>query len=339
MATNINRDQLAKALGGDPRLIRQIELLAAQSTSTPTQLQDIALASEAAAARAGAALSGVARVAEELAPLATAPAKPNQTSAVDYLDFRTSQNPAMQPGRAAWNGDDGTLNVGLLGGSVLQLGQEVTFYAKNTSGTAIANGTPCMFTGTVGASGHLEFGPAVSDGSVSAEYMMGVATQDIAHNAWGYITSFGLVRGWNTSGAPYGETWADGDLLYFDPATPGTWTNVRPSAPAIKAPVAVVVNAATGGSGTAFVRMRTDMIMGGLHDVHAPSPASGHILIYDAVQARWESATITAGSNITITNSAGGITIASSTSGVSGTFTSADGKTITVTNGLITAIV
>jgi hypothetical protein len=247
---------------------------------------------------------------------------------------------AYTPGVLAWNDDDGTLDVGLYGGAVLQTGQETLYYAKNTSGNLIANGTPVMFTGTVGSSGKLTFGLAVADGSVPSEYMMGVATQDIDNNEFGYITDFGLVRGFNTSGSPYGETWADGDLLYFDPATPGTWTKFQPAAPNIAEPVAVVVNAGSGGSGSIFVRMKVSERLNTLQDVFingTGTPLAGEVLIYDATQARWENHHLTAGANIAITNGDGSIAVA--TTGASGTFTAASGETITVVDGIITSIV
>jgi hypothetical protein len=232
-----------------------------------------------------------------------------------FIGYSTAPSPPVvyNPGVTAWNVDDGTLDLGLYGGAVLQVGQESLYYAKNTSGSSIPIGTPVMFTGVVGASGKLTFGLAVADGSVPPEYMMGVTTQTVANNDFGYIANFGLVRGFNTTGTPYGETWADGDLLYFDPATPGTWTNIEPVAPNIHVPVAVVVNAASGGAGSIFVRMIQSERLGELQDVYingTGTPVSGQVLIYDAVQQRWENNTLTAGANVTITNGAGSVTIA-----------------------------
>ena len=231
------------------------------------------------------------------------------------ITFNTTASVTPTLGQLSWNNDDGTLDVGLNGGAVLQLGQETLFYAKNTSGSSIPIGTPVMFTGVVGASGKLTFGLAVANGTVPPEYMMGVAAQTIANNDFGYVTSFGLVRGFNTSGTPYGQTWADGDLLYFNPATPGGWTNVEPVAPSIHVPVAVVINAASGGSGSIFVRMTMSQKLGELQDVYingTGTPIAGQTLIYDAAQQRWENNTLTAGANVTITNGNGNITIAAS---------------------------
>lgn len=269
--------------------------------------KDVAINTGNADQKAGQALDTLGRIANALEMLATAPVIQNNNSVVtDYIDLPEDGPHVTQARRVQWNQDDGTMDVGLYGGSVLQVGQELMFYAKNTSGSTIANGTPVMFTGTVGASGKLTFGLAIADGSVPADYMMGVATQDIADNAFGYVTNFGLVRGFNTTGAPYGETWADGDLLYFGATTPGTWTKVQPIAPRIDVPVAVVVNAGSGGSGSIFVRMTVAESLARLQDVYISGLANGDLLQYDSVQQRWENVPASTLPVGTATNLAGG---------------------------------
>lgn len=254
--------------------------------------QDAAINSGAADQKAVQALDTLARIANALEMLATAPVIQNNNSVVtDYIDLPEIGPHVSQARRVQWNQDDGTMDIGQYGGTVLQVGQELQYYAKNTSGGLIANGTPVMFTGTIGSSGKLTFGLAIADGSVLADYMMGVTTQDIADNDFGYVTSFGLVRGFNTTGAPYGQIWNDGDLLYFDPAAPGTWTNVQPQAPNIDVPVAVVVNAGGGGSGSIFVRMTIAESLARLQDVYingTGTPNDFDVLLYDATQSRWE---------------------------------------------------
>lgn len=241
-------------------------------------------------------------------------------------------------GALTWDADRGTFTVTVLNGSTFAIGEDVVYFAKNTSGSTIPLGSPVMFTGAVGASGKLTFGLAVADGSVPADYMMGVTLQPVANNDFGYVKHFGLVRGFRTDGVPQGETWVDGDLLYFDPATPGTWTNIKPVAPNIHDPVAVVVTASSGANGSIFVRMRVSESLTTLQDVYVNgSLSNGKILIYDSGQSRWETNHITAGSNISITNGAGSVTVA--TTGASGSFTAASGQTITVVDGIITSIV
>jgi hypothetical protein len=255
--------------------------------------RDMAVVAGTADQKAVQALDTLGRIANALEMLAAAPVVQNNNSvATDYVDLNEqAPAPVDKVGRAYWNRDDGTMDLDQYGGTVLQVGQELQYYAKNTSGSLIPNGTPVMFTGTVGSSGKLTFGLAVANGSVLADYMMGVTTQSIANNAFGYVTDFGLVRGFNTTGSPYGETWADGDLLYFDPATPGAWTNVQPQAPNIDVPVAVVVNAGSGGSGSIFVRMTVAESLARLQDVYingTGTPNDFDVLLYDATQSRWE---------------------------------------------------
>lgn len=402
---NLTRDQLASFLKNHElikqfeRLIQVVDEVAPSSDTTGISIQagnadaianealaqivrlthDASINSGAADQKAVQALDMLRRIANALEMLATAPVIQNNNSvATDYIDLPEIGPHITQARRVQWNRDDGTMDVGLYGGSVLQVGQETHYYAKNTSGTLIANGTPVMFTGAVGAvgaSGKLTFGLAVADGSVPAEYMMGVATQDVTNNAFGYVTSFGLVRGFNTTGSPYGEVWSDGDLLYFDPAVPGTWTKVKPTAPSIAVPVAVVVNASSGGSGSIFVRMELSMELSTLQDVNVTSLATNDILVYNLANVCWENRTptqardalglgtgnptngqlligngtdfstslLTAGANITITNAAGSITISATVpsppSGATGSFTTVDLKTVTVNNGIITSIV
>jgi hypothetical protein len=333
---NLTRDQLATFLGNH-ELIKQFERLFqiadqvapsidttgisiqagnadASANEALAQIvklaQDAAINSGAADQKAVQALDALGRIANALEMMATAPVIQNNNSVVtDYIDLPEDGPHVTQPRRVQWNRDDGTMDVGLYGGSVLQVGQETMFYSKNTSGSLIPNGTPVMFTGTVGASGKLTFGLAVADGSVPADYMMGVATQDIADNAFGYVTSFGLVRGFNTTGTPYGEVWADGDLLYFDPATPGTWTKVQPIAPSIDVPVAVVVNAGSGGSGSIFVRMTVAESLVRLQDVYISGLANDDMLQYDSLQQRWENvpaSTLAVGTAINLAGGAAG---------------------------------
>lgn len=251
------------------------------------------------------ALDALGRIANALELLATAPSdqpsacvdpllpavQQNNSLVTDYIDLPEIGPHVTLPRRIQWNRDDGTMDVGLYGGSVLQVGQEINYYAKNTSGADIANGTPVMFSGTIGASGKLTIDLAVADGTSPAEYMMGVATQDIADNDFGYVTSFGLVRGFDTTGTPYGEVWADGDLLYFDPATPGTWTKTQPQAPNLNIPVAVVINAGSGGSGSIFVRMDIQDALSRQQDVYINSPHDLDLLQYNSTNNRWQSGT------------------------------------------------
>ena len=229
----------------------------------------------------------------------------------DFVTFDTAAAATVATGRIAWDADMETFHAGLTGAFPLHIGQDVIFLAKNDSGGSVAKGRGVMFAGVVGGSSKLEYTNAVSNGTISHEYIMGIAAQTVANGDFGYIVEFGTVRGFNTTGAnkTVPETWVIGDFLYFDPAYPGELTKVEPQAPAWHSPVAVVTNV-NASSGSVFVRAKTGEKLSELHDVRINGLASGQVLIYDAAQSRWENNTLTAGTSISVTNAAGAITIA-----------------------------
>ena len=58
-------------------------------------------------------------------------------------------------------------------------------------------------------------------------------------------------------------------------------------------------------------QIATEDTIAELNDTNVVSPAAGHVLIYDATSGLWDNNTLTAGTNVTITNADGSITIAS----------------------------
>jgi hypothetical protein len=160
---------------------------------------------------------------------------------VDQIQFDvTAGIEADTAGQLAWNAEDGTLDLGLNGGDVvLQIGQETLYRVKNQTGSTITNGTLVQFAGTVGMSGILLAAPS-DTANISPEFVMGVATEDIADGADGYVTHFGKVRGFDTS------MWSDGDILYADPAVVGGLTNVEPPLPNVQVAAVVTSNVNVG---------------------------------------------------------------------------------------------
>ena len=147
-----------------------------------------------------------------------------------WLTFNTSPSPVPTAvGTLAWDGGT-TLGVQMTANVLGRVNESGYYYIKASS--AITKGDVVMFTGAVGASGVPTGAPAtgVTDGS----YIMGVATQDIANNGWGYVTNFGLVRGIDTTGG--GEAWVDGQILYYNPNVPGALTKTEPTPKSLSLP-------------------------------------------------------------------------------------------------------
>ena len=155
-------------------------------------------------------------------------------------------------GQMAWNIDDNTVDVGL-NGATLQIGQEQLVRVRNNTASIIENGTAVMATGTLGASGRITVAPASITGS-NYKHVLGVVTESIAAGADGFCTVFGKVRGIQTNGANYGETWVDGDVIYIKDNDGGALTKVAPTGTQVKLPIAIVIKS-HAGNGTLFVRV------------------------------------------------------------------------------------
>lgn len=177
-------------------------------------------------------------------------------------------------GTLSWNSDEETLDL-IQDGAVLQVGQEIHYHVRNTSGGQITNGTPVMVTGTIGASGRLAIAPMDASDFANEMMYIGVATEDIADGTDGKVTYFGKVRSVNTAG------FTEGDILYLDPVNPGAFVTTEPSY-GIKQPVAIVINAAANG--TIFVRFHGSVGVHDLHDVQLTSISAGEILKYDGTK-------------------------------------------------------
>jgi len=230
--------------------------------------------------------------------------------AVNGVSFDTTPTSApTAEGSLSWNTSDGTLDLVMRGGNVVQqIGEEQYYTVRNQTGSTIANGTPVMSNGVTAGSARITVTPAIANGSIDELRFIGLTTESITNGINGYVTSFGYVRGLDTRGTPYGETWAEGDVIYVSPTTAGYLTNVEPTAPNLKIVVAIVITR-NQTSGVLLVRPTAYPHITHLSDVNISSPTSGNLLIYDAPQNRWENADLTASTGISVTNGAGSVTI------------------------------
>ena len=165
----------------------------------------------------------------------------------DVIGLDITANIAVGVGQIAWNATEGTADLGLAGGSTLQIGQENTRTVRNGTASTISDGTVCMFAGTVGNSGRIKVAPYTGIKGTH-KYIYGVATQAITPDSDGLITIDGKVRGINTTGSLVGEVWNDEDILYVKPNDSGRLTNVEPVGDELKIVVATVIHAHTNGT-------------------------------------------------------------------------------------------
>jgi hypothetical protein len=204
----------------------------------------------------------------------------NGNTSLNSVEFDIT--PATLPtaqGTLYWDNADNAQTLSLVmegGNAIQQIGEEIYYRVKCSA--AITEGQGVMLTGTVGASGGLTAAPASGLTKSTAYLFMGVATESGALNDWIYITSFGIVRGINTTGGA--EAWVDGQILYYNPSVAGGLTKNEPAAPAAKIQVAAVVYAASNGS--IFVRPRIGIQLDDLNDVESSAASTNDLLQYSA---------------------------------------------------------
>jgi hypothetical protein len=265
------------------------------------------------------------------------------TNSVEF-DITPTTLPTAQ-GTLYWDNADAAQTLSLVmegGNAIQQIGQEQYYRIKCSA--AVTEGQVVMVTGTVGASGGLTGAPATGLTASTASYVMGVATESGALNDWIYVTSFGLVRGINTTGGA--EAWIDGQILYYDPTVAGGLTKNLPSAPNPKVQVCAVVHAASNGS--LFIRPSFGGILGQYEgDVQVTTPANGDLLIRNQTSGKWVNAPLTAGTGISIGNAAGAVTVTNSAPDQTVAITGAGGAivtgtypnfTITTPSGTVTSV-
>lgn len=166
---------------------------------------------------------------------------------VSDASFVTTDSHTPAEGTMSWNSTDGTMDLGMEYGVIQQVGQEVYARVENMTGSTMANGTVVGFSG-VGANNVLSVSKYIANGSTPTLYILGVLTHELPDSGEvGYCTTFGHVRGINTS------AFSVGDVLYASPTTAGAFTNVKPTAPNNVVPVAAVLKVGTS-DGEIFVR-------------------------------------------------------------------------------------
>lgn len=251
-------------------------------------------------------------------------------SGIMSMQFADGVNQTLAAGKFWYNNTTGSFNLGMGNGNITQqIGEELFCYGKASSAINDSVLQLVYKTGTVGASGVIEFAPAIA-GITASNLMMGVSTEAIALNGFGRVTTFGIVHGIDTTGSDFSETWADNDIIWYNPTTGGL-TKTKPIAPNLKFQVGTVIRA--GVNGDFLVEMIHGSSLGELdNNVELSNLTTGDIITYNGNLARFENRQLVAGSNINISASTtGNITITANETGIQ-RFTNGSGFSGTVSN-------
>lgn len=205
------------------------------------------------------------------------------------IDMNFFTNGATSPsfGHIRYNSTERTFQAGLPNGVVGDFFSE-TFYpvgCKNVDTVQINDGDFVMYFGAEGNSGVITVKRA-STSLVLAGAGMGIATENIGVNQVGKVTWFGYVRGIQTNGANYGETWVDGQMIYNSGTIVGGLSKNKPIAPKNAVFVGIVIRAHSS-NGILLVRPMFFPRLEQLSNVYIDNPLNGDVLTYDSVNQRW----------------------------------------------------
>mgnify|MGYP006921344692 CR=1 FL=1 len=196
----------------------------------------------------------------------------------NYIQFNISYNDTNAEGKLKWNSDDGTLEYGLPGGNVnLQLGQEELIRVYNEEGFTIGNGKVVYASSATGNIKKVKV--ANNNNHSQALRVVGVATEDIEPNHFGYITTVGLVRDINTIG------FIGGQLAYL--GMNGSITTTKPIASNTSVVIGIVVRP-HATEGILYTRIRVIPYLTELSDVYCNNIINNSYLKYNSKYNRFE---------------------------------------------------
>ena len=151
----------------------------------------------------------------------------------DTLKFKTASQStgALSAGQLRWNSSEGTLDLKMTGtSSVHKIGQEVLMGATST--TSILKGQVVYILSSFDGRPDIDL---ASNNSSSAKEVIGVASEALGEEQFGYVTMSGIVSGLNLTGYTAGqEVWL---------STSGSITATEPTYPAHKVRVGFVTHA------------------------------------------------------------------------------------------------
>jgi hypothetical protein len=193
------------------------------------------------------------------------------------LDISPTNAPTAT-GSIAWDVGDGTPYVVLNADVSLQLGQENVAKVYNGSGATITKGKVVAVSGAQGQRPSVVLADADSE-ALSAP-TLGITTENIANGAEGFVCTFGLLRGIDTSAFTAGQP------IYLS-STAGDFTATKPVAPQHIVALGWVVKV-NASSGEIFININNGWELDELHNVLITTPVTGNLLAYDGTASVWK---------------------------------------------------
>lgn len=208
------------------------------------------------------------------------------TIGTNRISFDTGTNDLLASGDVAWDDLDQALAY-RTGDLKVDIGQENLVYVRNASGgSTITKGSVVAVLGADANRLSVQLCDATAGAGVGCR-TVGVAMQNITSPGFGFVSTFGLLRGFNT-GNIVGTAPVEPGAELFISSTPGVLSTDPQPSPGRRVTVGYVVTVGTQGS--IFVTIRRGLTVNELDNVIAPSPTDGDVLTYDSTQGVWTGA-------------------------------------------------
>ncbi len=219
--------------------------------------------------------------------------------------------------------------------------QEVLYpLVINKTGTDIFRGQVVMVDTSVLVQGD-RMRIMLADNTLPANYIVGVASQDIPHNTEGFVTWFGYVNEVIHSNiAATGVTLDIGDILYIS-SEPGKYTDTEPLAPKLNSTIAIVIRKPNDSNITLLVRPWLNETLGELTDVDLTNLQDGNTIVWNNATKTWVKSSI----DTSATNEIQNLSLSGQTLSISGSnnvilpvvgIMPANGINVASTNGVYT---
>lgn len=156
------------------------------------------------------------------------------TRGVDAIKYDTATpKTTLSIGETRWNDEVKTIETKLSASVTLQHGQELLVRVFNNTGNAIPNGKAVYISGAPGSSPITYITLASNVNYLDSSRTIGLTTETIADQAYGFVCIIGVVNDIDTS------AFNVGDLLYLGSA--GALTSTIPTPPSIRVAIGIVL--------------------------------------------------------------------------------------------------
>lgn len=224
----------------------------------------------------------------------------------------TTTNPTPVKGRLIWDDSHGTVVIGVNSNVHIPLGEASMINVRNSSASNILKGEIVYVSGSH-STGYLEVTKAQANAEATSAPTVGLAAEDIAINATGFVMTQGLLTGLTTT------AYSAGQPIFLSESTAGGWRTSFPTAPNHGTFVGWIVKSAGGGTGSIFVKIHNYNELSELSDVYIPStPSNNDVLQWTTANSRWENKSLSSAGIAAATHTHGNITNAGAIGSTSG---------------------